>query len=361
MTRSASCSAVNSNVVVTVLDAAGVPQVDAEVFAKKNNGVVQASGFTNASGQVTLSLPANSYRFAVEEAGEDFFSGAVGHCVTPSCTTASITITRVDVTVVDTSGAPQVGQMIWWEKTGGGSGGYVDTNASGHALIAVPAGSYRFVATMNGWDFTSGAAGHCTIPGCTAATITTTLPVAVTVRDTNNVPQPNLTVGWEDALGGSGGWIDTDANGVAVLSVPPGSYMFMVYLGNNEFLSGAPNHCVVPGCTSASITVSAPVLVTVVDTGGTPLSGKTVVWEQIVDAVVEVGRRYEHQRQRPGVDHPTARADALSHDHRRHEVLQQRHVQLHAAGLRDRDHPGQPAVGRDGGGRQPARRCRARR
>jgi len=242
-------SAVNSNVLVTVLDGSGVPQVDVEVFAQKNNGSIQATAFTNASGQATLSLPASTYRFAIEEAGSDFFSGAVGHCATPSCTTASITITRVDVTVVDTSGTPQVSHMVWWEKTGGNTGGYVETAANGHALVAVPAGSYRFVDEVNGFDFTSGAAGHCTVPGCTTATITATIPVTVTVQDTSGAPKPNLTVVWESTTAGSGGWINTNASGVAVLSLPQASHRFKVEISGTEFTSGTAGHCVVPGCT----------------------------------------------------------------------------------------------------------------
>ena len=34
-----------------------------------------------------------------------------------------------------------------------------------------------------------------------------------------------------------------------------------------------------PGCTSATITIGAPVVVTVVDTNGTPVSGQTVLWQ----------------------------------------------------------------------------------
>ena len=132
-------SALNSNVVVTVVDGANTPQVNIKVWALKNNGVDQANAFTNASGQATLSLPASSYRFAVYEADNWFYSGAVGHCVTPSCTTASITINRVDVTVVDTNGTPQVGQEVFWENSAT-DGGFLNTNASGHVLMAVPPG-----------------------------------------------------------------------------------------------------------------------------------------------------------------------------------------------------------------------------
>jgi len=273
-------SAVGTNVVVTVRDGVGAALASRTVYAVKTNGSIAGTGTTNATGQATINLAASSYRFLVEEDGSDFYSGAAGHCVTPGCTTAMITVPRVDVTVVDTSGSPQVNQTVIWEKTGGGTGGFVSTAANGHVWVAVPTGSYRFVATQNDFDFTSGAAGHCTVPSCTAATITTTIPVTVTVRDTANAPKPNLLVSWATTLGETGGWVNTNASGVAVLSVPQASLRFSVDVDSQSYYSGSAGHCVVPGCTSASITVPTPVVVTVVETGGTPLSGKTVMWQQ---------------------------------------------------------------------------------
>jgi len=269
-----------STVLVTVLDQAGVPQFDVPVMAMRNSGSVEAEAWTNANGQASLSLTANPFRFATEEDGIEFFSGAAGHCVTPGCTTAAITLSRVDVLVADTTGAPRVEQTVWWEQTpGGNDDGYRDTGADGHALVPTPPGSYRFVININGLDFYSGAAGHCTVPGCTTATITTQVPVIVTVRDTTGAPRPNMTVYWESTIGEEGGWIDTNASGVAELSVPPGAVRFFTDAGGTDFASGAAGHCVVPGCTSATITVSAPVAVTVRDTGGAPIVGRPVFWE----------------------------------------------------------------------------------
>ena len=91
-------SAVGTNVVVTVRDGVGAALAGRTVYAVKNNGSIAGSANTNASGQATVNLAANSYRFLVEEDGSDFYSGAAGHCVTPGCTTAMITVPRVDVT-----------------------------------------------------------------------------------------------------------------------------------------------------------------------------------------------------------------------------------------------------------------------
>src|SRR5262245_1202366 len=62
-------SALDTNVVVTVVDNVGAPQFDVEVTALLNNGSVVGTAWTNAGGQVTFTLPANSYRFAGEESG----------------------------------------------------------------------------------------------------------------------------------------------------------------------------------------------------------------------------------------------------------------------------------------------------
>src|SRR4029078_3761625 len=87
--------------------------------------------------------------------------------------------------------------------------------------------------------FTSGAAGHCTVPSCTAATITTTIPVTVTVRDTAHAPKPNLLVSWTTTLRETGGWVNTNASGVAVLSVPQSSLRFSVDVDSQSYYSGS--------------------------------------------------------------------------------------------------------------------------
>jgi hypothetical protein len=172
-------SAVNSNVVVTVVNDSGTPQVDVEVMAQQSGSFVK-SAWTNAQGKATLSLAAGSYRFATEEAGVFYYSGAAGHCTTPACTTASIAMTHVDVNVVDTNGSPKAGLLVSWFDTAGNGGAYVVTGANGHASVSVPPASYQFKVSINGLHTYSGAPGHCTVPSCTSATITVTVPVTVT-------------------------------------------------------------------------------------------------------------------------------------------------------------------------------------
>jgi len=272
-------SAVNTTLVVTVVDGAGVPQVDMDVEARRNNGSAFAFAATNSNGRATFVLPDNSYRFVVGELGIEFYSGAAGHCVTPTCIAATVTITRVDVLVVDTSGAPLPGQTVSWETPGGVEDGYTDTGANGHAVLPTPPGSYRFLTGIDGQFFMSGAAGHCTVPGCSTATITIPVPVTVTVRDTTGAPKSGLTVYWRNTANDEGGWTLTNASGVATVLAPQGAHRLVVDTGGGtEYTSGPVGHCVVPGCTSASITVPGPVAVTVTETGGAPVVGQPVVW-----------------------------------------------------------------------------------
>jgi hypothetical protein len=181
--------------------------------------------------------------------------------------------------VVDTAGAPLSQQTVWWRTPGGLEDGYSDTGSDGHVRVPTPAGSYLFVVNLDGQDFTSGASGHCTVPGCSTATITIPVPVTVTVRDTTGAPKSGLTVYWRNTANDEGGWTLTNASGVAAVLAPQGAHRLVVDTGGGaEYTSGPAGHCVVPGCTSASITVPGPVAVTVTETGGAPVVGQPVVW-----------------------------------------------------------------------------------
>jgi RHS repeat-associated protein len=270
-------SAVNSNVVVTVVDDSGAPQFDVEVMAERNGDFV-ASAWTNVQGKATLSLPAGSYRFATYESPVFHWSGTPGHCVTPACTSATIAQTHVDLTVVDTNGTPQAGLEVTWEDTSQNGGAGPDTDASGHSFVPTPTGaSYQFNVRMNGLDFYSGPLGHCTVPSpCTTASITVTVPVTVTVVDTAGLPLANTLVEWENSAGEGGAWTNTNAAGQAQVSVTPGSTRFEVTVGGTQFWSSTGYDCIVPGCTSATVLVSAPTVVTVVNGSGAPVSGRPV-------------------------------------------------------------------------------------
>lgn len=52
-------------------------------------------------------------------------------------------------------------------------------------MFTLPQGSYHFRADLNGTQFWSAANTTCPLPACTGATVTTTVPLTVTVLDTN--------------------------------------------------------------------------------------------------------------------------------------------------------------------------------
>ena len=270
-------SAVKTNVVVTVVDTNGTHQPGRDIEADKLNGTGVDWKTTGSQGTATFSLAANSYFFWTPGYGYEFKSA---NCTTPACTTASITVTEpVVVTVVDTNGAPEADVEVWAEDPNGDFVNLDDTDANGHATMSLPVGSYRFVTFQYGPTFVSGAPGSCVVPGCTTAGITMTVPVMVTVLDAQGNPIPNLPIWGETPEGDVGGWNVTNAQGQVSTEVLAGDWRFVTDIGGTTYTSGAPGSCTVPGCTSVTIAVPPPVVVTVVDGGGNPIAGKEVVAE----------------------------------------------------------------------------------
>jgi hypothetical protein len=96
------------------------------------------------------------------------------------------------VTVEDTDGAPEAGLNVYAFDGSTYTGYSAKINAQGQAVFTLPGGSYRFRADKNGTQFWSDSANHCPVPGCTTATVTTTIPVTVTVADTDGTPEDDL-------------------------------------------------------------------------------------------------------------------------------------------------------------------------
>jgi hypothetical protein len=61
-----------------------------------------------------------------------------------------------------------------------------------------------------------------------------------------------------------------------VFTLPQGAYRFRSDKNGTQFWSGAMNHCAVPGCAGAAVTVTVPLTVTVFDTSGLPQAGLPV-------------------------------------------------------------------------------------
>jgi len=120
----------------------------------------------------------------------------------------------------------------------------------------LPQDTYRFRADYDGTQFWSGAQNHCSLPGCTAATIIVTVPVTVTVQDTDGAPKAGLPI-YAFTLSGTGSGAaytgyhgTTDADGLAVFTLPQGDYRFRADLNGTQFWSSAGDDCSLPVCTS---------------------------------------------------------------------------------------------------------------
>ena len=185
-------------------------------------------------------------------------------------------LSPVAVTVQDTDGAPQAGLPVYAFNNTTYAGYSATTNSSGIATLTLPDGNYRFRSDLNGTQFWSGSENHCTVPGCESATVVVTIPVTVTVLDTDGAPVSGLPVYAFNGTAYTGYSRTTSASGEAVFTLPEGSYRFRADRNGTQFWSGTANHCDIPGCTSAGVTVTIPLVVTVRSTGGTPQAGLPV-------------------------------------------------------------------------------------
>ena len=104
--------------------------------------------------------------------------------------------------------------------------GYNGTSdASGQVTLTLPIGDYRFRADSGGTQFWSGETDHCTIPGCLDATVVVTVPLTVTVEDTNGQPQEGVPVYAFDGSTYTGFNGTSDASGEVTLTLPEGYYL----------------------------------------------------------------------------------------------------------------------------------------
>lgn len=103
--------------------------------------------------------------------------------------------------------------------------------------------------------------------------------VVVTVKDVNNAPQVGLSVYVfsGDTYTGQGG--TTGANGEVSFTLAPGSYNFRADKDGTHFFSGGSsgvNTCLVASCTADNVTVTNPMVVTVIDSNNVPQAGVSV-------------------------------------------------------------------------------------
>jgi RHS repeat-associated protein len=178
--------------------------------------------------------------------------------------------------VEDTNGTPKEGLPVY-VFDGSSYTGYNDiSDVNGVVVFDLPDGSYRFRSDLNGTQFWSGTSNHCDVPGCSEATVVVTIPVTVTVEDTDGLPKEGLPVyafsgGTYTGFNGT-----TDVNGEIQLTLPHGDYRFRSDLNGTQFWSGETDHCTIPGCLDAAVVVTFPVTVTVMDTELVPQEGLPV-------------------------------------------------------------------------------------
>ena len=291
MTAMAAPPAQTGTVTVTVADTTGALQSGLPVYAFSGTTYTGQNATTNGAGQVSFTLASGTYNFRSDLNGTQFFSGGasgVNTCTVPTpCTADSVTVTTpVVVTVENTDNIAQAGLNVYAFNGTTYSGKSGVTNAAGQVSLTLLPGNYNFRADFNGTQFFSGGAAGvntCDVPSsgliCTADSVSVTIPVVVTVLDTNSTPQSGVSVYAFNGTTYSGKSGVTNAAGEVSLTLLPGNYNFRADFNGTQFFSGGTagnNTCTVPGCTADSVMVTLPVIVTVADTDSTPQSGVSV-------------------------------------------------------------------------------------
>ena len=285
-------------VTITVSDTDGTPQDGVKVYVFDGTSYTGVNGTTNANGEVGLDLPAEDYRFRADTGGTQFWSGAANHCTVPGCTAASVTVSKpVTVSVTDSDTTPQVGLNVYVFDGATYTDYTAVTDALGEVSFILPEGDYRFRADLDDVQFWSGAVDHCALPGCESASVEVTKPVTVSVADTDGTPKESISVYVFNGATYTYFEEITDVSGEVVFTLPVGDYRFRADLDGTQFWSDTVNHCALPGCETATVTVTKPVTVSVSDTDAVPRVGLPVYvfddgeytgYEGITDANGEV-------------------------------------------------------------------------
>lgn len=250
-------------VLVTVTETTGTPLAGKPVYVFDGTTYAGYHKTTDANGQASFTLPKATWRFRVDVDGTQFWSGSENHCAVGRCVSVTMDVPPpVLVTVQDSDGAVRQGLPVYVFTGATYTGYHATTNASGQVSLHIPQGNYRFRADLNGTYFWSGAANHCEVPGCGSASVTVSKPLTVTVQDTDGAPKEGLKVYAFDGTTYAGYNKTSDANGQAVFTLPQGNYRFRADYNNVQYWSGTANHCSIPGCSIASVTVGPAMTVT---------------------------------------------------------------------------------------------------
>jgi YD repeat-containing protein len=272
-----------TTVTVTLTDTTGALQAGLPVYVFDGTTYQGISGISDTNGQVVFTLPDGNYRFRTDRFNRQYFSGNSDTCTTPICTADGITVPvfgQVAVTVKDSAGETQSGLNVYAFDGATYTGFNAVSGVDGVALFNLPEGNYRFRADVHGLQYFSGTDNHCSVPDCTAVDVSVPVfgTVSVSVSNTAGAPQANLPVYVFNESTYTGFSAQTDATGMAQLTLPEGNYRFRTDLNGSQYFSNTANHCSIPACTSASITtpVYGSVTVSVVDSSSAALAGLPV-------------------------------------------------------------------------------------
>lgn len=261
------CTAVTydvpANITVTVTSSAGGPEPGLKVYAYDGSTYTNKSAVTDDLGQATFTLLPGNYRFRVDKNGTQFFTSSTNHCVAPGCTAATYEMpANIAVTVKTSLGALQPGVTVYALDGSTYTNKSAVTNESGIAVFTLLPGSYRFRADQNGTQYFSNAANHCAAPGCESSLVLIpvegSLDVSVSVRDHLDQPVQDVAVEAFSGDNPAGLPATTNALGVATIPLPAGSYRFRVLNEGSHVYSGLVDHCTVPDCVAASLTLPSP-------------------------------------------------------------------------------------------------------
>jgi RHS repeat-associated protein len=161
---------VTKPILVSVNNTDGTPKEGLKVYAFDGEIYTGVSGTTDASGDVSFTLPEGEYRFRADLNGTHFWSDAANHCILPGCETAAVTVTvPVTVTVAGENGDPYPDLDVYAFDGETYTGFHGVTDESGEVVFTLPEGDYRFRTDYDGVQFWSNTENHCTLPGCTEA------------------------------------------------------------------------------------------------------------------------------------------------------------------------------------------------
>jgi len=264
-------------VTVRVVDETGAPVSSVTVTAYDGEVSTGISAITDENGKAPLTLPLGSYRFKATYGGFEAWSDLTNHCTVPGCLRAEIAI--------DISGPPPVFPA--------GEESATPTETSTPEMTETETATPEPTATETETPTETPTPEASETPTPTATeTESGWLPgsgllarlapnlrewdVVVTVVDTDNAPKSGLLVRVFSGETDLGFLEETDANGQATFSLPKASYWFRAEFNGTLFWSGTQDHCKVPQCGAANVTVTIPVVVTVTDLNNTPFAGLPV-------------------------------------------------------------------------------------